>query len=233
MPVIATVEAKESIEEPASDPEPEPETLLDAWELNAREDGDACRAELKAAGFKFTPLPDQKAVDKNRCWIPHGVLVMKGPTGIVYDPPIMVDCTMARALSSIEKIVQDEATTHLQSKIARIANLGAFACRPRNYRKGASLSAHAFGSAIDVSAFHPTKGTPAIVLRDYPEMTRSTAAQDARRAFLHAVFYRLRRESDLTYAVGPDFNAIHKNHFHLDRGGWKFWTERSTSAPGR
>jgi hypothetical protein len=230
MPVIASpppltvpsVEPKESIAEP----EPEPEPLVDAWSLNAREDGETCRADLKAAGFKFTSMPDQQAVDKNGCGIPHGVIVMKGPTGVAYDPPIMVDCTMARALSSIEKIVQEESETHLHSKIGRIANLGAFACRPRNYRKGASLSAHAFGSAIDVSAFHPVKGTPAIVLRDYPENPRATAAQEDRRKFLHAVFQRFRREGDLTYAVGPDFNAIHRNHFHLDRGGWHFWTHR-------
>jgi hypothetical protein len=224
-PAMPVVEAKESpsLGEETVDP---PEPPLDAWSLNAREDGDACRSDLKAAGVKFSSLPDQKAVDKNGCGIPHGVIVMKGPTGVVYDPPIMVDCTMARALSSIEKIVQEEAETNLHSKIARIANLGAFACRPRNYRKGASLSAHAFGSAIDISAFHPVKGTPAIVLRDYPDTPRAAAAQDDRRKFLHAVFQRLRREGDLTYAVGPDFNAIHRNHFHLDRGGWHFWTHR-------
>ena len=34
------------------------------------------------------------------------------------------------------------------------------------------------------------------------------------------------RESDLTYAVGPDFNAIHHNHFRLDRGGWLFRVAR-------
>src|SRR5690606_12126236 len=112
-----------------------------------------------------------------------------------YAPPIMVDCAMARALVSVEKIVQEEAATHLRSKVARIANLGAYACRPRNYRKGASLSAHAFGSAIDVSAFHPAKGTPAIIVRDYPEATRSTPAQDDRRRFLREVFRRLRREA--------------------------------------
>ena len=224
-PPLPVVEAKEESSAVVSESTP-PEPLLDAWSLNAREDGEACRAELKAAGFKFSPMPDQKAVDKNGCGIPHGVIVMKGPTGVVYDPPIMVDCTMARALSSIEKIVQEEAETNLHSKIARIANLGAFACRPRNYRKGASLSAHAFGSAVDIAAFHPAKGTPAVVLRDDPESPRSTAAQDDRRRFLHVAFQRFRREGDLTYAVGPDFNAIHHNHFHLDRGGWHFWTHR-------
>lgn len=224
MPVVSAKESPVIGDETGADP-----PLLDSWSMNAREDGASCRAELKAAGFKFSSLPDRSAVDKNGCGIPHGVIVTRGPTGIAYDPPVMVDCTMARALSSIEKIVQEESETHLHSKIGRIANLGAFACRPRNYRKGASLSAHAFGSAIDIAAFHPVKGTPAIVLRDYPDNPRATAAAEGRRNFLHAVFRRFRREGDLTYAVGPDFNAIHRNHFHLDRGGWHFWTHREAN----
>ena len=132
----------------------------------------------------------------------------------------------ARDFESVERIVQEEAETHLRSRIARIGNLGGFACRPRNSRKGASLSAHAFGSAVDISAFHPVKGAPAIIVRDYAEPKRPSQPQEVRRNFLHAVFRRLRRDADLTYAVGPDFNAAHRDHFHLDRGGWHFWFHR-------
>jgi len=200
--------------------------LLDTWSLAAREDGAACRDALKAAGFKFTAYPDKGQPEKNGCGIPHAVVVTKGPTGIAYSPPITVDCSFARALESVERIVQEEAETHLGSRITKIGNLGGFACRPRNSKKGGSLSAHAFGSAVDISAFHPAKGTPAIIVRDYGEPKRPSAAQESRRNFLHAVFRRLRRGADLTYAVGPDFNAAHRDHFHLDRGGWHFWFNR-------
>ncbi|HVH41033.1 MAG TPA: extensin family protein [Labilithrix sp.] len=209
---------------PAGDPQEPP--LLDAWSLAAREDGDACRSNLSAAGFKFRALPDKPRADTSGCGIPHPVIVSRGPTGIAYDPPIMIDCTLARALVSVERILQEEATAHLQTRIVRVANLGGYACRPRNSRKGNSLSAHAFGSALDVSGFYPAKGAPAVVARDYAEPKRSSPAQDDRRRFLHAVFGRLRRDADLTYAVGPDFNASHRDHFHLDRGGWHFWFHR-------
>lgn len=230
LPVVAAREAAHAVETPPAEaPADAPvdlPPLLDAWSLAAKEDGDACRADLKAAGFRFQALPDRREPEKSGCGIPHAVIVMRGPTGIAYDPPITVDCTMARSLGSVERIVQEEAESHLHSKIVKIGNLGAFACRPRNYRKGASLSAHAFGSAVDVASFHPAKGTPAIIVRDYAESPRSTPAQDDRRRFLHEVFVRLRREAGLTYAVGPDFNAIHHNHFHLDHGGWHFWFNR-------
>jgi hypothetical protein len=123
-------------------------------------------------------------------------------------------------------MIQEEALSHLKSSIAMIGNLGAYACRPRNFKKGSSLSAHAFGSAVDVSSFVPVTGAPAIVARDYAEARTSSAAAELRRRFLRATFARLRREADLTYAVGPDFNAVHHNHFHLDRGGWHFWFHR-------
>ena len=202
------------------------EPLLDTWSLAAREDGAACRDALKSAGFEFRSYPDKTQPDKSGCGIPHAVVVFRGPTRIAYDPPITVDCSLARALESVERIVQEEAETHLHSRIARIGNLGGYACRKRNYRKDASLSAHAFGSAVDVASFHPVKGTAAIIVRDYAEPKRPSPGQEDRRNFLHAVFRRLRRDADLTYAVGPDFNAIHHNHFHLDRGGWHFWYHR-------
>lgn len=203
------------------------EEMLDAWSLAAREDGGACREALKAEGYGFQAYPDKEKPDRTGCGIPHGVVVVRGPTGIRYEPPITVDCTLAKSLAGFERIVQEEAATHLHGAITKIGNLGGFACRPRNSRKGASLSAHAFGSAVDVSSFHPAKGTPAIIARDYVEGGKSTAAQDERRAFLHAVYTRLRsHEADLTYVVGPDFNRAHHDHFHLDRGGWQFWFTR-------
>jgi hypothetical protein len=207
--------------------EPERPTLLDTWSLAAREDGEACREDLKAAGFKFHAYADKIEPDKSGCGIPHAVVVMRGPTGIQYKPPITVDCSLARALASVEEIVQEEAELHLHARITRIGNLGGFACRPRNYKKKNALSAHAFGSAVDFSSFHPAKGQPAIIARDYAQPKKSTAAQDDRRRFLRSVYTRLRRrEADLTYIVGPDFNRLHHDHFHLDRGGWHFWFNR-------
>lgn len=220
---------------PAAPAEPEPEPLLDAWSMAAREDGQACREALKTQGYAFQSFPDRAQPDgKTGCGIPHGVVVVKGPTGIRYEPPITVDCALARSLAGFERIVQEEAETHLRGKVIRIGNLGGFACRARNSRTVAgsppnarSLSAHAFGSAVDVSSFGFASGVAAVIARDYGESSRSTPARDARRGFLRAVYGRLRsHEADLTYAVGPDFNRAHHDHFHLDRGGWKFWFER-------
>lgn len=218
--------------ETTTEAKPEEPELLDTWSLAEREDGAACRAALKDAGFKFSAYPDVKQRDKSGCGMPHGVIVFRGPTGIVYEPAISIDCSLARALGAVERIVQDEAARHLGSPIAKVGTLGGYACRPRNFRRGATLSAHAFGSAVDIALFQPQKGMPAVVLQDYPEMEKQPPGREGRHRFLRAAFARLRSgESDLTYAIGPDFNAIHKNHFHLDRGGWWFWTHRDVAPP--
>ncbi len=222
-----TNEPSSAPESPAAEPH-EPEPLLDAWSIAAHEDGAACREALKAEGYAFQAHPDRARPDgKTGCGIPHGVVVVKGPSGVRYDPPITVDCTLARSLATFERIVQEEAESHLHGKVVRIGNLGGFACRPRNSRKGSSLSAHAFGSAVDVSSFTLASGAAAVIARDYGDVPRSSPARDDRRRFLRAVYGRLRsHEADLTYTVGPDFNRAHHDHFHLDRGGWKFWSER-------
>jgi hypothetical protein len=202
--------------EPQAESEPAP--MLDAWQLAEAEDFATCRDSLKADGFKFQARPSRSTRDKEGCGIPHPVVLTRGPTGIAYDPPVMLDCSLARALGKVEAIVQEEAETNLHSKIVRAGNAGAFACRPRNFRKGASLSAHAFGTALDLTSFQPAKGTTVVIDRDYSK-------DGPRGVFLHGVYTRLRaHEADLTYVVGPDFNALHHNHFHLDRGGWAFWS---------
>jgi hypothetical protein len=200
---------------------------VDAWTLASQEDGDKCRADLESAGYRFRAMPAKKAPDKSGCGIPNAVIVWRGPTGIAYSPPIDVDCSMARALGSFETIVQEAAEAHLHSRITKIGDLGGFACRPRNSRKEASLSAHAFGAALDVASFQPERGPVVVIARDYAEASRASPAREGRREFLRTVYARLRNhEADLTYVVGPDFNASHRNHFHLDRGGWAFWFHR-------
>ncbi len=57
---------------------------------------------------------------------------------------------------------------------------------------------------------------------DPDEKRKPTIARD----FLHAVHHRLREETRLTRVIGPDWNASHRDHFHLDRGLPWWWGEQ-------
>lgn len=194
-----------------------------SWSHLAETDGAACRAALKESGVKFQPMPDQKAPSaKTGCGIPHGVVVSKGPTGIVYSPPLVVDCSLAAALPTIEAVIQDEANRHLGSPITKVTTLGSYSCRNvRGWKE--RISQHALGNAIDLASFQPKKGKAASVVRDYKRGGAEPTSKEG--VFLGAVFRRLWSDADITRVLGPDWDAAHRDHFHIDRGirWWKMF----------
>ena len=111
---------------------------------------DLTRAALRAAGVRFSAMPDRAVPDARGCGIPHGVVVTRGPTGIVYDAPLVIDCSLARQLPAVEAAIQDAATAHLGARITRVGTFGTFSCRPIRGWSG-NLSEHAFGNAIDLA----------------------------------------------------------------------------------
>jgi len=189
------------------------------WEHVASVDGVACRAELASEGVRFTSLADVAAPNRVGCGVPHGVVVTRGPTGIAYAPPLLVDCSLARELASVERIVQEEADRHLGTPIVRIATLGTFSCRHRRGRWEDTLSEHSFGDAADLASFEPKKGRAIAIARDY-ELGKT--AFGPRASFLRAVYARLRGETKLTFVLGPEFNPEHRDHFHID-SGYRWW----------
>jgi len=89
--------------------------------------------------------------------------------------------------------------------------MGSYACRNIYHRAQGRLSQHATANALDISAFRLANGRRISVLKGW-----SGANDDA--AFLQAA-----RTSACRYfstVLGPDYNAAHRNHFHLDMGGW-------------
>ena len=155
--------------------------------------------------------------------MPFGVVVRRGPTGIQYSPPLQIDCSFAEQLGGIETIIQQEAEALLGAPIVRIRTLGSYVCRGKigSPRGGKELSEHASGNAVDVAAFQTKKSWRWItVAKHYPLQGEDTPEAQ----FLARVQQRLRRESVLTRVIGPNFNAFHRDHFHLDRGR-PWWLE--------
>ncbi|MDO9021360.1 MAG: extensin family protein [Deltaproteobacteria bacterium] len=189
------------------------------WQHLASEDAAACRAALRAAGVRFRAMPDRAAPDPRGCGIPHGVVVTRGPTGIVYDAPLVVDCSLARQLPAVEAAIQGAATAHLGQRITRVGTFGTFSCRPVRAGRG-SLSEHAFGNAIDLARFAPRRGPAAVVVQHYQ---RDAEVPDTPRGrFLRELEQRLRGLDGVAHVIGPRQNDDHRDHFHIDRA-WRWW----------
>jgi hypothetical protein len=188
------------------------------WDHIASAAPSDCLEKLAASKAKFRALPAVAAPNQKGCGIPHGVMLTRGPTGLRYSPPVSIDCSLALHLEEVEGIIQEEAVRELGSPIASVSTLGSFACRGVVGRlKGwtGGLSEHSFGNAIDLSRFVTEKGIPASVMSHYePGVAEPKTAQGR---FLRSVQRRIRKEARLR-ALGPDFDASHRDHLHVDAG---------------
>jgi hypothetical protein len=180
------------------------------WRNASEPEPGACREALRRAGVVFTSLGDRAAPGADGCGIPHGVTVTRGPTGIAYQPPLQANCALALDLADVERVIQQEAAARLGARIVRIRTFGTYSCRVmRGWRS--TWSEHSFGNAVDVAAFDTSEGRAITVVQDF---RASTPAGE----FLRRVHDRLRAETKLSYVLGPDHDAAHHNHFHLDHG---------------
>ena len=80
-----------------------------------------------------------------------------------------------------------------------------YACRTRNGRRGARLSEHALGNAIDISAFVLADGSRITVLEGWN-------GRDSR------LMRRLHRSACGPFGtvLGPNSDRFHRDHFHFD-----------------
>jgi hypothetical protein len=173
-----------------------------------------CEGDLGRAGvtFRAAALPVHR--EKGTvCGAPQVVTYVKGPSGIVYDPPPLLSCPMALALASFEKVLQEEAQRDFQSEVARVQQLGTYNCRVIAAFRG-TASEHSYANAIDLAEFTLKSGRKISVLKDF-----FTGEGDPPRpggAFLRAVAHRGFDEDIFSNVLTPFWDAAHKNHLHVD-----------------
>lgn len=183
-----------------------------------------CHEALAAAGVKFTDAklaPHREGKGKGRsalvCGAPQVVVYVKGPAGIVYEPTPIVTCTMALALARLDTIVQEEAARAFGEKVVRISQLGTYACREMAAYRG-WVSEHSYANAIDLEGFTLKSGRRITVLKSFERGDETTTAAGA---FLRAVSRRAYDEALFSNVLTPFFDALHRNHFHVDLGRYR------------
>ena len=131
------------------------------------------------------------------CNVTAPVLV-SSVSGVVLNPPAMINCDEATALSTWV-IAGLQPAFH--NSIARLNVADSYSCRPRNNVRGAKISEHGAGSAIDISGFVTTSGRLYTVASNYNSMIK--AAQKAGCGIFHTI-------------LGPGSDGYHENHLHFD-----------------
>jgi hypothetical protein len=106
----------------------------------------------------------------------------------------------------LDEIVQPAAMLYFGARVTEMRS-GSYNCRSRNNQRGAKLSEHSFGNAIDIMSFQLSDGRNVTVLRGWK-------GDSAEQGFLREVFVGACRY--YTTVLGPGSDAFHYDHFHLD-----------------
>ena len=178
-------------------------------------DGGRCRALLARAGVRYTALPRRR--DGHQCGFIDSVrLEPGGATLLAYRPAgLGTSCPVAAALALWEwHVVQPAALRRFGSRVSEVETFGSYNCRRIYGRATGDWSEHARANALDVAGFRLEDGRRISVAADWRDSR-------ARGRFLHDVRDGACRL--FTHTLSPDYNAAHRDHFHLDeaaKGAW-------------
>lgn len=179
-----------------------------------RPDDARCLADLGASGARFKPLPDTYAAPGCAALGTVQLNALAGdraPLGVANLGP--VQCRVARTFGDWARFGVDRAAREiLGSPLARIETMGSYSCR--NVAGTERRSAHARAEAIDVSAFVLADGRRVVIKRDWHSGDAAT------RDFLRVVHKSACKRFGTV--LGPDYNAAHADHLHLEGTGGVF-----------
>ncbi len=173
-----------------------------------------CLADLGASGARFQPVPDTYAAPGCNTLGTVQLTALGGdraPLGIANIGP--VQCNVAKAFGDWARFGVDRAARQiLRSPVVKIETMGSYSCR--NVAGTQQRSAHARAGAIDVSAFVLADGRRIVVKRDWQ------SGDPASREFLRVVHKSACKRFGTV--LGPEYNAAHEDHFHLEGTGATF-----------
>jgi hypothetical protein len=118
--------------------------------------------------------------------------------GVRLSQTATVDCSIAKALNSW---VDEVAQPAFDGKLVEMQVAAHYICRSRNNIKGAKISEHGKGRAIDISAFILSNGKVLTVAGNYNKLLR--------RIYKAGCGY-------FRTTLGPGSDGYHENHFHFD-----------------
>ncbi|MEN5243860.1 extensin family protein [Pseudomonas atacamensis] len=175
--------------------------------MRLRSDPELCAQALSSSDLRVSPQADSPGA---KCPLIGALRVQGGEVAL--SSSFIASCPLAVAYAMFEHhTLQPAAQSVYGQKIARVDHLGSFACRNVYNRENGALSRHASADALDIAGFRLADGRTISVLKDWPKQN-----QDAE-------FLRQLRDGaceSFSVVLSPDYNAAHRDHFHVDVGRW-------------
>lgn len=176
----------------------------------AQRDPARCAQLVAAPPWQVTPVPDRRTGDGcgfTNAWR----IAAMGDIGVGEAFPLSCPSVLALAMWQRHTLAP-AAQHHFGEPVRRLQHAGSYACRNLYGRADAARSRHATADALDVTGFVLRSGRRVALPRDWDDGT----ADGAFLRDVHAGGCRW-----FSGALGPDYNAAHRDHFHLETGGWR------------
>jgi hypothetical protein len=169
----------------------------------------ACLSVLATAQVQATARPD--LVDSQVCHIKGRTTL--GGLGEVRVRPVETRCeTALRMAMWVEHGLQPAARNIFGQPLGTIDHFSSYNCRAIRTTQGDTnkMSTHATADAIDISGFRLADGQRISLLKDWDGSSENQT------------FLRAARDTACTWfgtTLGPDYNRLHRDHFHLQNTG--------------
>ena len=170
-------------------------------------DKQACLALFDASDLAIAAIDERRATPE--CGIADAVTLQQMTAA--YSPStVQLTCPLAAALAIWETdVVQPAAREILGSAVTRIDQLGTYSCR--RIAGSQRWSRHAEGAAIDVAGFGLADGRQITLAGDWGRDSDTGRFLARVRDGGCGVFGTI---------LGPDYNAAHRDHFHMQATGF-------------
>lgn len=128
--------------------------------------------------------------------------------GVRLTRPITTNCRLATSFADWVQSAALPLAEKVGEDIVAINVFDSYSCRGRNNQRGARLSEHARGNAIDIAGFLLAGGREVSVLRDWKRGDKADLLASLHRSAC----------GTFNTVLGPAADRFHRNHFHFDVG---------------
>lgn len=157
-------------------------------------------------GERLKPIPGRVSA----CGVAEPVRVTS-VAGLRLSQAAIIDCPTAIALNAWAERGVKPATGRLGGGPVGLRVAAHYSCRSRNNQRGAKISEHAKGRAIDISAIELANGQSLTVLQGWrsPQQGKLLKAMHASAC------------GPFGTVLGPGSDKFHQDHFHLDTARYR------------
>lgn len=141
----------------------------------------------------------------------EGAVRIRAVSGIGLSQAAVMDCTTANALKTWLEGTAKPAWARKGGGLSSLKVAAHYACRTRNNQKGARISEHGKGRAIDISGVRLNDGTEVSVLKGWNARSTRRAMRQMHQGAC----------GPFGTVLGPESNRFHRDHFHFDTARYR------------